>query len=140
MASKEKYKVIEKRVKKKDKDGNEIKDNNGKFVYETIATKYRVDAEFVPSAIGEICDDFMDNYVEAHNEGAWFVSQLEMKEPKKVRVKQADGSFIEEEKMVPISFMTLRSNFAKKFFPNIVKSTSTNKETYIERMLKKYKK
>lgn len=140
MASKEKYKVVEKRVKKKDKDGNEIKDNNGKYVYETIAIKYRVDAEFVPSAIGEICDDFMDNYIQAHNEGEWFVSQLEMKEPKKVKVKQADGSIKEVEKMEPISFMTLRSNFAKKFFPNIVKATSSNTETFRDRMLKKYKK
>ena len=140
MASKEKYSTVERRVKKKDKEGNPLKDTSGRYVYETVAIKYRVDADFVPSEIGQICGEFMDNYIEANKQGEWFVALLEKTEPKKVKEKQADGSEIEVIKNVPLSFMSIRSEFAKKFFPNIVKSSSSDNESYRVKMLKKYKK
>ena len=127
----EKYITIKRKIKKLDEQGNAIKDN-GKLVYETLEQKYRVDADFKPSAIDEICSEFIDNYVEANNEGEWFVSVLEMKEtykngPKKGQEKDA-------------SFVTIRSEFANKFFPEIVKGNKKEEKTFRERMLEKYKK
>lgn len=128
----EKYTVIKHKVKKLDESGNPIKDKKGHFVWDTVEQKYRIDAEFKPKAIDDICAEFIDNYVEANNEGEWFVSVLEQKETYKKGAKKG------QEK--DISFVSIRSAFVRKFFPEILVGTSDKEQSFREKMLAKYKK
>lgn len=128
----EKYITIKHKVKKLDADGNPIKNEKGNFVWQTVEKQYRVDADFKPTSIDEICAEFIDNYVEAHNEGEWFVSVLEQKETYKKGEKKG------EEK--DISFVTIRSAFANKFFSEIIKGKPEQEMSFREKMLAKYKK
>ena len=123
---------IKHKVKVLDESGNPIKNEKGNFVWEIVEKEYRVDADFKPKAIDDICAEFIDNYVEANDEGEWFVSVLESKETYKKGEKKG------QEK--DISFVTIRSAFAKKFFPEIIKGTSEKEKSFREKMLAKYKK
>ena len=115
-----------------DESGNPIKNEKGNFVWETVEKEYRVDADFKPKAIDDICAEFIDNYIEANDEGEWFVGILESKETYKKGEKKGQ----EKE----ISFVTIRSAFAKKFFPEIIKGTPEKELSFREKMLAKYKK
>jgi len=128
----EKYTVIKHKVKKLDEQGNPIKNDKGNFVWETVEKKYRVDAGFKPTSIDEICADFIDNYIEANDEGEWFVELLEKTET----YKKGDKKGEEKE----ISFVTIRSAFAHKFFPEIIKGKAEKELSFREKMLAKYKK
>ena len=123
---------IKHKVKVLDESGNPIKNEKGNFVWETVEKEYRVDADFKPKAIDDICAEFIDNYIEANDEGEWFVGILESKETYKKGEKKGQ----EKE----ISFVTIRSAFAKKFFPEIIKGTSDKEQSFREKMLAKYKK
>lgn len=123
---------IKHKVKVLDESGNPIKNEMGNFVWETVEKEYRVDADFKPKAIDDICAEFIDNYIEANDEGEWFVGILESKETYKKGEKKG------QEK--DISFVTIRSAFAKKFFPEIIKGTSEKEKSFREKMLAKYKK
>lgn len=127
-----KYIVKTHLIKKLDKDGNAIKDENGKFVKEEVESQYRVDAGFKPTSIEEISKEFIDNYVEANNQGEWFVSVLESKET----YKKGDKKGQEKD----ISFVSIRSKFVDKFFPEIRKGTKEKEPSYRDKMLAKYKK
>lgn len=128
----EKFKTITHKVKVLDEAGVPVKDENGKFQWKQVSKKYRVDADFVPTAVEEICIDFIDNYVEANDEGEWLVSELMKKET----YKKGDKKGQEKE----ISFVTLRSAFAHKFFPEIIKGAGTKEESFRSKLLAKYKK
>lgn len=119
-------------VKVLDEQGNPIKDEKGKFVKEIVSKEYRIDADFVPSAIEDICIEFIDNYVEANNQGEWLLKQLEKKEVYK------KGKKIGQEK--EISFVSLRSFFANEFFKDIVKGAGKKEENFRNKLLAKYKK
>ena len=123
---------IKHKVKVLDESGNPIKNEKGNFVWKTVEKEYRVDADFKPKAIDDICAEFIDNYIEANDEGEWFVGILESKETYKKGEKKGQ----EKE----ISFVTIRSAFAKKFFPEIIKGTSDKEQSFREKMLAKYKK
>lgn len=127
-----KYTTIKHKVKVRDENGAFVKDDNGKYVWEEVEKKYRIDADFKPKAIDEICAEFIDNYVEAHDEGEWFVSVLEQKETYKKGEKKG------EEK--DISFVTIRSAFANKFFSEIIKGKPEQEMSFRDKMLAKYKK
>lgn len=128
----EKFKTITHKVKVLDEAGKPVKDENGKFQWKQVSKKYRVDADFVPTAVEEICIDFIDNYVEANDEGEWLVSELVKKET----YKNGDKKGQEKD----ISFVTLRSVFTNKFFPEIVKGAGKKEESFRSKMLAKYKK
>lgn len=132
----EKYITISHDVKKLDENGKPIKNEKGRFVWEKVEKSYRIDAEFVPTSIDEICFEFIDNYVEAHNEGEWFVDVLEQKEYHKKKDK--DNNEIVEEK--DISFVSIRSAFANKFFSDIIKGKPVKEPSFRDKMLAKYKK
>ena len=121
--------IIKHKVKKLDEENKPIKTKEGKFVWEVVAKEYRVDADFKPTAIDEICAEFIDNYVEANNEGEWFVSVLEKTETYKKGKRKGETK--------DISFVTIRSEFAKKFFPEIIKGEKP--VSFREKMLAKYK-
>lgn len=123
---------IKHKVKVLDESGKPIKNEKGNFVWETVEKEYRVDADFKPKAIDDICAEFIDNYVEANNEGEWFVGVLESKETYK------NGEKAGKEK--DISFVSIRSAFAHKFFPEIIKGKPEQEMSFRDKMLAKYKK
>ena len=127
-----KYTVIKHKVKKLDEAGNPIKNEKGNYVWETVEKQYRVDADFKPTSIDEICADFIDNFIEANNEGEWFVGVLEQTETYKKGEKKGEKK--------EISFVSIRSAFANKFFPEILKGTPEKEMSFREKMLAKYKK
>lgn len=128
----EQTKKILHKVKVLDVQGNPIKDEKGRFVWETKEQVYRIDADFVPTAIEDICIDFIDNYVDKNNQGEWLVEVLNEKEYYKKGTKKG------QEK--DISFVSVRSAFAKKFFPEIVKGKSNKEESFRSKLLAKYQK
>lgn len=113
-------------------------------------TKYRIDASFIPAAVNEICDKFIINYCIANNEEEWLFNELNATETatankdRKVTavvngIKQKNynvkaGESYEQ----PKSFVSLRSDFANKFFPDIVKGSST-KTSPLDEFMKAYK-
>ena len=127
-----KYTTIKHKIKKLDENGEPIRNEKGNFTWEVVEKKYRIDADFKPKEIDEICAEFIDNYVEANNEGEWFVGVLSKKETYKKGEKKG------QEK--DISFVSIRSEFANKFFPEIIKGTTKKELTFREKMLAKYQK
>ena len=116
-------KYVEK--KHKNKDGKEG------------VTKYRVDSAFVPSAVNEICEEFIQNYCEANDLVDWLTAQYEEKEvavAKTTTKRRQAGDKYE----IPKSFVSIRSAFVAKCFPNIVKGDS--KDSPRDKWLKKHKK
>lgn len=110
------------------------KNKNG----EEVSIDYRIDAEFVPTKISEICEEFIQNYVEANNQVDWLITQYEAKEEavsKRDTKKRKEGEKYLQQK----SFVSIRSDFVDKFFPDIREGTG-KEETAREKFLKKYKK
>ena len=127
-----KTKIITHKIKVLDEQGNPIKLDNGKFKWEEVSKEYRIDADFVPNAVEDICIDFIDNYVEANNKGEWLVNELMKKETYKKGKKKGEQK--------DISFVTLRSAFVHEFFPAILKGAGQKEESFRDKLLAKYKK
>lgn len=116
-------KYVEK--KHKNKDGKEV------------VTKYRVDAAFIPSAVKEICEEFIQNYCEANDKVEWLTKQYESKEvavAKTTTKRRQAGDKYE----IPKSFVSIRSDFVEAFFPDIIKGGKN--DTPRDKWLKKHKK
>lgn len=103
------YKTL---VRVRGEDGEWLKDEKGHYIKVEKETKYRVDIDFIPKKIDEICIEFIDNYVTAHNEGEWFSEVLSMDEEIKKGTRKGQKQ--------KASFVTIRSKFVNKFFPNII--------------------
>lgn len=88
-----------------------VKDEDG--TKRKVSVDYRVDADFVPTSISEICVEFMIEYCFAHGEGDW----LDDEASKKVQITTKKGTV--SERNTP--FVTLRAKFTEKFFPEIIK-------------------
>ena len=108
----------------KTKDGKEVK------------VLYRVDAGFVPEKIGDICEEFIQNYVIAKNETDWLVAQYSEKEEatakKDTKKRKAGEKYLQDK-----SFVSIRSAFVEKFFPDIKKGTGKENTARTD-FLKKY--
>ena len=116
-------KYVEK--KHKNKDGKEV------------VTKYRVDAAFVPTAVKEISEEFIQNYCEANGLEEWLTAQYEAKETavaKTTTKRRQAGDKYE----IPKSFVSIRSDFVEKCFPDIIKGKSNDSPR--DKWLKKHKK
>jgi len=101
-----------------------------------VKVVYRIDAGFQPKAIGEICEEFIQNYVIANNETDWLVAQYSEKETataKKDTKTRKKGDTYEQDK----SFVSIRSAFVDKFFPDIKKGTGKD-ETARTAFMKNY--
>ena len=74
-----------------------------------VSTKYRIDADFVPENINEVCLEFIVNYCKANKEVDW--------------LKETANKFIIDKKEVErrYPFVKLRADFMNKFFPSKVK-------------------
>lgn len=112
----------------KTKDIYEKGEDGKKHKVGTEEKKFRVDAAFIPQSIDEICDEFIGNYCEAHEETDWLVEQLEAT----IVTKKS-------QKEIALPFVVLRRNFASKFFPSLVKEAKPAL-SWREKTLAKYKK
>lgn len=118
------------KVKARDESGNFIKDEKGHFVWEEKEIRYRIDPDFIPEKIEDICSEFIDAYVEAHNQGEWFVDVLNRKE--EIKNGKNKGKFKD------ISFVGIRSAFASEFFPSIIVGKAEKELSFRDKMLAKY--
>lgn len=75
---------------------------------EVVTTKYRVDPDFVPTKVTDICTEFVEAYCVANNETDWLCEKYEATAVGK------DG------KERPYPFTSIRTDFCKKFFPTLV--------------------
>lgn len=132
--AKEEYAIIKHKVKVRDNDGNPVK-KNGKFLWQEKETKYRIDPDFIPTKVEEICEDFIINYCEANGKESWLEAQYTATEKKK---KKVDGVVVEEEQ--PKSFVSIRSAFMDEFFNGIRKGKKEKPITKREAWLAKRKK
>ena len=107
--------TIKHRVKVLGEDGKPLTNDKGNFVWEEVEQEYRVDTAFVPSNVSEICEQFIENFcAESQDRIDWLLEEIDKKELHKNR-KTAE----KEEKN--ISFVSLRSAFAHKYFPACIK-------------------
>lgn len=105
---------------------------------ETVETKFRVDADFIPKKANDICMEFIVNYCEANNETDWLVDEVNISSYTVERKDKATGKTYT--KVVECSnypFVNLRKDFIEKFFPKLI-SKSAKKETWKEILNKKY--
>lgn len=65
--------------------------------------KYRIDADFKPTSIRDICKEFIENYCVANNATDWLVEAVDKTD--------ANGK--------PVHFNVVRSDFVDKFFPQL---------------------
>lgn len=140
MAAKGKEEIItiSHKVKVKDENGNALR-KDGKFVWEEVIKKYHIEPSFIPKKIDEICEEFIQNYCEANGEEDWLIDQYSQKEPVYIKDKN-DKKKIVEVKEQDKSFVSIRSAFANKFFPDIIVGAPEKKETKREAWLAKRKK
>lgn len=139
----EQYIVKKHKVKVLDEEGNPKKNTRGKDIFKTIETQYRIDADFEPERIDEITQEFIENYCVAKNQTKWLIAEVSKKETRTFKkeaklngVVYKAGDSVEQ----PISFVSMRSDFANKFFPHIVigDNPKEKKETFNERMIRLY--
>ena len=82
-----------------------------------VATKFRVDADFIPDDINQVSLEFIINYCKAHKEVKW------LKETAEKTITDKQG------KVRDYPFVNLRSDFMKKFFSDKVKGKAEKKPT-----------
>lgn len=108
------------------------RDANGEKVMKEIT--YRVDADFVPEAIDEISENFIQNYCLEKGKVEWLDAQYSAKEEVEVKAKNGktfDGKRYKqgEKYLAPKSFVSIRSAFANEFFPKVIKGKKEKPET-----------
>lgn len=103
---------------------------------EVIETRYRVDAGFKPTEIGEISMEFIENYCVANNEIDWLLDEVNTTTYTVVRDKGKTSEHKEVVSCDNYPFVNLRRDFVEKFFPSIIKGNEP--ETWKEKLNKKY--
>lgn len=92
---------------------------------EEVKVEYRVDADFIPTEVSQITEEFIQNYVIAKGETAWLVAQYsEMEEA--VAKKDSRGKKAGQKYKQRKSFVSIRSAFVEKFFADIIKGKSSS--------------
>lgn len=97
---------------------------------QTIETRYRVDAEFVPTKANEICIEFIENYcISKGNESIqWFINKLEEEK----EIVNADTN---KTKKVKLTNFEIRKAFVEKYFPTLMaKEKKNSRADLIERL------
>lgn len=104
---------------------------------ETIETQYRIDADFKPTKIAEICMEFIENWCVANNQIEWLVNTMNITEYKVIRNKGKEDEKEEIVKCDNYPFVNVRRDFVMQFFPKIIKGDNAN-ETWKERINRLY--
>ena len=103
------------------------KNENGKKVKAgTKEVTYRIDADFVPTAMADICQEFIENYCKAKNEMEWLLEQVNE------TITDKNGKIRDK------GFVAIRSEFCDKFFKDL--RASEKAETWKEKLNRLYKK
>lgn len=100
---------------------------------EMVETTYRVDASFVPTAINDICNEFIENWCVANNKVEWLVQKVNTTS---YQVKRKDGT-IDTVECDNYPFVNLRRDFVETFFPSIIKGEA-KKETFKDKINRLY--
>lgn len=80
-------------------------------------------ANFVPVEINEIGKDFILNFIkEKHPEDIPWLKNLAKKTTYSKKLNRD----------IPITFLTIRQEFAKKYFPNLIKPAKPKEKTFFE--------
>lgn len=85
-----------------------------------VEATYRIDVDFVPSEINEICEEFIQAYCVAQGDTEWLVEQYTKKIDCKIRDKEDKKKIVKIEKREQ-PFINIRKNFAEKYFPGCIK-------------------
>lgn len=105
--------------------------------------KYRVDADFVPTEIKEICIEFIENYCVANGKTEWLAETLDKKTTHKHQKGDKEGQVITDKngkpKLFSYSFPEIRADFAKEFFGDIIKG-ETPKDSKLANLRARLKK
>lgn len=104
---------------------------------EVVETKYRIDADFKPTAIGEICMEFIEAYCVANEKIDWLLEEVNITEYAVIRNKGKANETKEIVKCDNYPFVNLRKDFVEKFFPKIIKGKEN--ETWKEKLNRLYK-
>ena len=105
---------------------------------EVRTTKYRVDPDFKPTDISEICVEFIENFCVAKDAIAWLVDKVNTTSYEVVRKNKETGeSYTETVKCDNYPFVNLRRDFAQEFFPDIIKG-KVARETFKDKINKLY--
>lgn len=105
---------------------------------ETVETKFRIDAEFIPKKTNDICMEFIMNYCEANNETDWLLEEVNTTSYTVERKDKATGkTFTKVVECNNYPFVSLRRDFITKFFPQLI-NQSAKRETWKEILNKKY--
>lgn len=86
----------------------------------TIENTNKATADFIPQSLNDLTKEFMIMYINkvAPTEKKWFKELVSQKTIIK-RKKKGSNDIIEVEQITP--FATVRTEFAKKFFPQIIR-------------------
>lgn len=106
---------------------------------EEVTTTYRVDPAFKPTAINDICMEFIENYCVANNEIEWLLQTINTTSyPVERKNKETGKCYVETVTCTNYPFVNLRRDFVAMFFPSIFKGAAPHKETWKERLNRMY--
>ena len=96
-----------------DEEGNEQK----KVTRYKEEVTFRVDAAYVPESIADVSYEFIENYCDANDEGDWLLEKVD------TVITDKNGASRD------YPFVNLRSDFVKKFFPDIIVGERSNENS-----------
>lgn len=100
-----------------------------------VETQYRIDADFIPSRVADISNEFIENYCVAKGEINWLIDEVNKTSFEKTN-KDGTKKTVECEQY---PFVNLRADFVHRFFPSILVSKAST-ETFKARINRLYKK
>lgn len=96
---------------------------------------YRIDASFVPEKVSDICMEFIINYCKANGAEAikWLKDIANKKETQeRTSTDKNTGEKITKTVEVHTPFVSLRTAFAEKYFPDIIVGKSKGGKSYLD--------
>lgn len=105
----------------------------GKKVIEDIT--YRIDASFIPEKVSDICMEFIINYCKANGAESikWLKDIANKKETQeRTSTDKNTGEKITKTVKVHTPFVSLRTAFAEKYFPDIIVGKSKGGKSYLD--------
>lgn len=96
--------------------------------------EYRIDASFVPEKVSDICMEFIINYCKANGAEAikWLKDIANKKETQERTSTDKNGEKITKTVEVHTPFVSLRTAFAEKYFPDIIIGKSKGGKSYLD--------
>ena len=96
---------------------------------------YRIDASFIPEKVSDICMEFIINYCKANGAESikWLKDIANKKETQeRTSTDKNTGEKITKTVKVHTPFVSLRTAFAEKYFPDIIVGKSKGGKSYLD--------